>query len=285
MRKLTFIVENDIQQTMLQYYLIGQKNFSRRMITRLKEIPNGMLINGSHARSIDMVVPGDEIEINLPEDTMKSNLSDKVVPIVYEDDDMLVFNKPPFMVVHESKKHQQDTLANVFATYCNNNDVSMIFRPVNRLDRDTSGLLVVAKNQYSASWLCGAIKKQYIAVVVGCLPDDEGIINLPIRRKDGPGIMREVGEGGQEAETHYKVVDRNEKYTMIRVTLKTGRTHQIRAHFTHLGYPLVGDTLYGTNEDIKRQALHCSNMIIENKATGKIIEITAELPNDIKSLF
>lgn len=285
MRKLTFVIENGFDEIMLQDYLMGYKNFSRRMITRLKELPDGMLVNGAHARSIDRISAGDEVEINLPTDKMKSNLSDITVPIVYEDDDMLVFNKPPFMVVHESKKHQQDTLANVFATYCHQNNVDMIFRPVNRLDRDTSGLVAVAKNPHSASWLPSAIKKQYIAVVVGFLPNDSGIINLPIRRKDGPGIMREVGEGGQTAETHYTVVARNEKYTMIKVKLKTGRTHQIRVHFTHLGFPLVGDTLYGTNEDIKRQALHCADMIIENKVTGKIIEIKADLPDDIKSLF
>jgi 23S rRNA pseudouridine1911/1915/1917 synthase len=184
--------------------------------------------------------------------TLNGNL-ELAVPVVYDDEDVVVFNKPVNMPVHPSIKHQGDTLGNCFSAMY----PGLTFRPVNRLDKDTSGLCVVAKNAHSANLLQSTVSKVYYAAVCGVL-EGGGRINAPIGRVSESIILRQVMADGQEAVTDYDVVTTNGRYTLVKVTPITGRTHQIRVHFSYIGHPLAGDDMYGGDtSDIKEQALHC----------------------------
>lgn len=195
----------------------------------------------------------------------------------------MVFDKPPGLAVHPSIVHYGDTLGNLYAALYPNS----AFRPVHRLDKDTSGLCACAKNKLSASLLCSEgdrIEKTYFAVVSGEIVSG-GEIDLPIGRADGSIIKREVRPDGQRAETLYKPILRKNGKTLLEITLKTGRTHQIRVHFAHLGFPLCGDEMYGGDRrEIARQALHCGKMRLI-LPSGEPIEIESPLPLDIADLL
>ncbi len=208
-------------------------------------------------------------------------ITDDVKP-VYNDEDILVLNKPAFMPVHESRNHRGDTLANAAACYM---DSDTAFRAVYRLDRDTSGLVLIAKNELAACKLAGKIHKDYYAVCSGVLKG-KGTIDLPIRRVCESIIERGVFSDGEKAVTHWEAVSNKSNTTLLKINLETGRTHQIRVHFAHLGYPLLGDTLYGENTDlIKRQALHCKTIYFTHPITNKEMAIECDFPNDFKGLI
>ena len=286
MRTIEYVVKDGYSSIKACDYLRGVLGYSYRTMTSMRKEMGLLLVNGVPQRVVARVTSGDKICINIPEDTMKSipNAS-LIAEIAYEDDDVIIFNKPPFMPVHESKKHQENTLANVFAAHCVQTGQSLVFRAVNRLDRDTSGLVVVAKHQHIASMLTGKIHKEYIAIVCGEMPCDEGTIDAPIQRLAPDSQMRIVADEGQRAVTHYKVLGRKNGYTMISLTLETGRTHQIRVHLAHLGYPLAGDKLYGgTLTDISRQALHCESVDFTNEITNKRINIHRDIDKDMQRL-
>ena len=183
------------------------------------------------------------------------------MPVAYEDASVIVYDKPASMPVHQAKWHQSDTLANVFAADMANRGLSLPFRAVNRLDRDTSGLCVVAKNAHVAYCLANTLEKEYTAAVAGCPQPLCGTIDLPIARADAVDILRRVDPAGQRAVTHYRVTERDERASLVKIRLETGRTHQIRVHFSHIGHPLLGDVRYGGPADrLDRQALHCSRV-------------------------
>lgn len=183
--------------------------------------------------------------------------------------------------MHPSIKHQGDTLGNFFAAKY----PDITFRPVNRLDRDTSGLCIIAKNAFAAAALQNSVKKVYYAVVTGYI-DGEGIIDVPIAREKDSIIKRTVRQDGQRAVTHYKAIKSGKKYSLIEIKLETGRTHQIRVHFAYIGHPLAGDDLYGgSTEDICCQALHCGLLCFREPLTGKEITVTSPLRDDIQKLI
>ena len=223
---------------------------------------------------------GDEIVLLMCDETSIEPNPSLRVPIVFEDRDAVVFDKPVNMPVHPSVLHRDDTLGNCFAHLY----PDVTYRPVNRLDKDTSGLCVIAKNAYAAPIIAKSLQKVYTAAVTGIL-DCGGTIDAPIGRCDGSIIGREVRSDGQKAVTHYTVLDRSEDATLVRVTLENGRTHQIRVHFAHIGHPLVGDTLYGTaSELIPCQALHCSEMTFSTPSSGKVA-LHSEPRNDMINIF
>lgn len=256
---------------------------SSALLTKLKNTENGITKNGEFARTIDKIFTDDTIKISIEnKGKMPEKLITDDVKPVYNDEDILVLNKPAFMPVHESRNHRGDTLANAAACYMENDTA---FRAVYRLDRDTSGLVLIAKNELAACKLAGKIHKDYYAVCCGIL-NGKGTIDLPIRRVCESIIERGVFDDGEKAVTHWEAVGNKNDTTLLKINLETGRTHQIRVHFSHLGYPLLGDTLYGGNTDlIKRQALHCKTIYFTHPITNKKITIECDFPNDFKGLI
>jgi 23S rRNA pseudouridine1911/1915/1917 synthase len=256
---------------------------SSALLTKLKQTENGITINGKFARAIDKLSTGDRLKISIEsKGKMPAKLESSDVTVAYNDEDLLVLNKPAMMPVHESRNHQGDTLANVASCYMDENTA---FRAVYRLDRDTSGLVLIAKNELSASKLAGKIKKDYYAICKGEL-DGSGTIDLPIKRLGDSIIKRGVFDDGERAVTHWQAVEVKNGNTLLKINLETGRTHQIRVHLSHLGHALLGDTLYGGDTDlISRQALHCKTIYFTHPITNEEIVIDSEFPNDFKGLI
>lgn len=265
----------------LEDFLVKDAGVSKRFISRLKRTENGMTRNGILIRTIDTVNPGDTVILSFEDNSVLEPNPQLCVPVVFENDNLVVFDKPAGMPVHPSIKHQGDTLGNFFAAKY----PGITFRPVNRLDRDTSGLCIAAKNSYSAAALQNSAEKIYYAAVTGFI-DGEGIIDAPIAREKESIIKRIVSAQGQRAVTHYKAIQSGKKYSLLEIRLETGRTHQIRVHFAYMGHPLAGDDLYGgSTEDISRQALHCGSMFFREPLTGEKITVKSPVREDIKKLF
>lgn len=212
------------------------------------------------------------------------------IDIVYEDEDILVVNKPPFMVVHPTKSHQSGTLANGVMNYFNKTKQNCIVRLVNRLDRDTSGLVIIAKSQFAHQAMAkmfekNKVKKEYIAIVKGKM-EGKGTVDLPIDRPSLDSVKRCVIEGGQRAITHYEVIGSSEDVSIVKLILETGRTHQIRVHLSHIGHPILGDELYGEKSNIiQRQALHAFRLTF-NKLRGEdLVVCTANIPQDMLEIL
>lgn len=276
--KLTVSCEKPIT---LQKFLMEKKGVSRRLLTKLKRLENGITRNGRTIRSIDLVENGDVIILRPGDDRSLDAAASLSVPIAFENDAVVIFDKPGGMPVHPSVRHQGDTLGNYFAALY----PGLTFRAVNRLDKDTSGLCVVAKDAYSARLLQNNCTKTYFAVVHGITPP-HGTIDAPIARQQKSIITRCIRADGQRAVTHYSQLCSGEKYSLLQISLETGRTHQIRVHFAHIGHPLAGDDLYGgSREDINRQALHCGAVEFTDPETNKLLIVRSSFPDDIKNLF
>ena len=256
---------------------------SSALLTKLKQSENGITLNGEFARTIEKVYTGDTLKIVIAsKGKMPKKLENNNVSVAYNDEDIIVLNKPPLMPVHESRNHQGDTLANVAACYMDDDNA---FRAVYRLDRDTSGLVLIAKNELAACKLAGKIEKDYYAVCQGAL-EENGTVNLPIAREGDSIIKRTVSEKGERAVTHWKAVKSNGKNTLVKFKLETGRTHQIRVHMSHIGHALLGDTLYGGDTaQINRQALHCKTIRFIHPVTEKNIIVDCDFPQDFKGLI
>ena len=215
---------------------------------------------------------------------------DDIVPekmdldILYEDEYLLAINKASGIVVHPSSYHPNGTLANGVKDYLNN---KRKIRPINRLDRDTSGVVLFAKNEYiQERFVSLKVDKEYIAIVNGTPSPLVDTINAKIARKEGSIMERCVSEAGQEAITHYTVIEEHENYSVLSVKIETGRTHQIRVHMAYIGHPIVGDTLYGQESElITRQALHSYKTSFVHPITGEEIIIRAEIPEDMSTLL
>lgn len=268
------------QPCTLEQFLRNEKNVSRRLLTKLKR-QNGLWCNGKPLRSIDLVQYGDVIELRLPE--MPPLVANAVcpVPICLETADFVIYNKPSDMPVHPSQNHYTDTLGNCFcAAY-----PELACRPVNRLDRNTSGLCLFAKSAYAANQLQYRLQKRYYAVVQGVITET-GTISAPIAREQASIIVRCVRADGKSAVTHYRPLRHNAKYTLLQIQLETGRTHQIRVHMAYLGHPLAGDTLYGgSTADIARQALHCGRLLLPSADGSRYFTVGTPLPADMQALL
>ena len=271
----------DEQPMELQRFLTSRCGVSKRLLTKLKRTENGITRNGKLIRSIDTVNCGDVIVLKTEDSSFLEPNGQLSVRIVYEDESGIVFDKPGGMPVHPSIKHQCDTLGNFFSYKY----PDLTFRPVNRLDRDTSGLCLVAKDAHAANLLQGNCRTVYYAAVHG-ETDTEGTIDAPIARERESIILRCVREDGQKAVTHYKRLCCSNGYSLEEIHLETGRTHQIRVHFAHIGHPLAGDDMYGgLRTNIYRQALHCGKLTFISPDTGKETTVISELPGDIRELF
>lgn len=294
MSKITFAVSKETDGITVYNFLRSKCNVSYRLIKRLKRVPMGITANGEHIRTVDVLHGGDTVELNIPVDNNPTEPNAAPIDIIYEDEHIAVINKPSGMPVHPSRNHINDTLANAFSAHLIEiGEPNAAFRVINRLDRDTTGLVLTAKNSHAAALLHGRTDKVYYAVCQGILTDS-GTIDAPIRIMEGHGIQREVGEGGVRAVTHWTALKNMtltsssgnmHKLTLLEIHLETGRTHQIRVHFTSLGMPLAGDDMYGGSQDlIKRQALHCGRLNFNHPITGKPMEFKAPLPQDMADL-
>ena len=279
MRTIDFVITDENAGKRIKEFLRAF-GVSSSLLKKLKNTENGICKNGAPARTIDTVFCGDRLQINIEDSGKAPESADIKINLLYEDEDLIATEKPAFMPVHESRNHRGDTLSNAVADICGG-----AFRAIYRLDRDTSGIVLIAKNEFAAAKLAGRVRKDYYAVVCGKI-EGSGVIDAPIKRERESIIKRCVAPDGESAVTHYTAIKHSEKYTLIKLKLETGRTHQIRVHFAHIGYPLAGDTLYGgSTEEISRQALHCRDIYFSHPVSEEEIHIFCEMPQDMKKLI
>jgi 23S rRNA pseudouridine1911/1915/1917 synthase len=277
--------------------LTDHLHFSKRSIASLKNRSDGILLNGEHATVRAIVKDGDVLEI-INEDE-KDN-AEKLVPsstlpdIIYEDGSIIALNKPPFMPTHQSQGHFYDTLANSLAYYFSLQNRPFVFRSVNRLDRNTSGIVLVAKDRLASSKLSkqmkeNGISKTYLAILSGELPKGMGRIETHIRRKEKSIILREACEKTEDSKiaiTQYEVLAAKNGLSLVLATPVTGRTHQLRVHFSHIGAQILGDDLYGEASPlIKRHALHALKLTFAHPDTNDNTTLFAPLPNDMADII
>lgn len=283
MRTIKFTIPDNYSGTKLKSYLKNELKFSTRMINILKNDPIGLLLNDEHVRTIDIIKEGDILTVNMPDEKSSIPPSDcSDLDIVYEDEDIIIINKPPHLAMHPTHNHQGDTLANKIAAYYNERGI--VFRAVGRLDKCTSGLVICALNKHAASFLSGNVEKSYIAIAGGCFKG-KGTIDKPIYRPDPGKTLRAVGESGEHAVTHFESIVTDGKRSVLKVRLETGRTHQIRVHFSYLGAPLAGDDMYGSSDTtIDRAALHCATLDFIHPVTGENMHFEVDIPEDMDRL-
>lgn len=233
----------------------------------------------------DVVHEDDVITLSLPREKSDITPVEGVLDVLYENAFLLIVNKPFGMPVHPTKVHQTDTLANIVTWYQESRGESYVFRALNRLDKDTSGCVIIAKDRLTYSLVRDSIEKTYVAVCEGII-EDSGTINAPIGLADNSKIKRCVREDGAEAITHYRPITHSNGHTFLELRLETGRTHQIRCHMSHIGHPLAGDDLYGgSRELISRQALHCREVVLIHPFTGERLIITTAIPTEFSAII
>lgn len=286
---ISYINEDD--NLTLREVLLDKLNFSVRYVSKLKRFKT-VNVNKNFKKLDKKVKKGDLIEVSIQEDMANFKPQDLNLDIVYDDFDLIVVNKPPFMVVHPTKSHFENTMANGVTDYIVKKGEAVKIRFVNRLDMNTSGLVIVAKNPFAQHVLSSEMKeegfdKKYITVVKGVVEKDQDTVEEPIYRPTDDSVKRVVDPRGQESITHYKVIERLKGATVLEVKLETGRTHQIRVHMSHIGHPIIGDELYGSlDEDlINRQALHAYSLKFKQPRTKEILEFKTDIPQDMKKLI
>lgn len=285
------ITEKDSEKTILHF--LQEQGYSRNVIIHLKKTPESILKNGVWSYVNETLKTDDTLFIKIVE----NEGSPKIIPvnlpldIVYEDADILVVNKPADMPIHPSMNNYGNTLANAVMWHFSQQDIPYTFRCINRLDRDTTGLTILAKNMLSAGILSNRmqkrqIHKEYRAICTGIVPD-AGTICAPIARAAESTIERCVDfNHGEEAVTHYRLEKTDGRLSLVKLTLETGRTHQIRVHMEHIGHPLIGDFLYNPDDTtMNRQALHCCRLKFMHPITGKEMVFEAPLPEDMKKIM
>ena len=267
---------------------------SGTVIRRIKWLEDGILLDGERVFTSRRVEPGQVLTVRLSDPERRSGVVPAPGPldIVYEDGDMLVLNKAPGVLVHPGAGHFSDTIGNFLLDYYDRTGVEADFHPVHRLDKGTSGLMVVAKHPHAQEVLKNQLhtaefRRIYLAVCLGGPAEEAGTVDAPIGMAEGSIVARAVRPDGLPARTHYRVLERRGDRALVRLALETGRTHQIRVHMAYLGCPLAGDFLYGTEDKdlIPRPALHSSELTVRQPVTGETFTFTCPLPADMARLM
>jgi 23S rRNA pseudouridine1911/1915/1917 synthase len=301
---LVYIVPPEDDGILLKTVLQKRLLLSRKLLSRLKLTEEGITVNGARQYISVHVKAGDRVEVR-----MEQEESDDILPqnlplsIIHEDEQLLILAKDAGTIVHPTHGHYMNTIANAVVYYWQQAGVSYRFRPIHRLDQETSGVLAIAKNPYvhqqiSEQMIAHEIKKEYLAFVWGRMEDEKGTVNEPIDRDPERPHIRIVTPTGYSAVTHFQVVELYKQATLVRIWLETGRTHQIRVHMKHLGHPLMGDKMY-TREPgelgelteseelsnvLQRQALHAERLGFVHPGLREWTEYTADLPEDLMAL-
>jgi len=267
---------------------------SERLMLKLKRLDK-IKVNNETSHLNKIINIGDNITCDFDYDEDNSNVVSSPIPldIIYEDEAYLIINKQVGIPVHPSIEHYTDSLSNGVKNYFDKINLHKKIRPVNRIDKNTSGIVIFAKNEYVQESLIKQMKannfiKEYLAIANGIITEKNGTINAPIARKEHSIIERSIASNGGTSITHFEVISTNVKdnYSIVKCLLETGRTHQIRVHFSHIGFPLLGDTLYGTSSTlIDRQALHSHFVQFVHPISNKKVSYTAPLPNDMQILI
>lgn len=291
--EFTWQKNNDIEQK-VKSFLAGH-GVSHRMFTQIKHNGGDILVNGIHGRTVDFLKKGDKVTIIMPpeEDNDVVVTSFGELEIIYEDSNFLVVNKPAGMTSVPGRADREDTLVNRVKGHLKQQGATdLVPHIITRLDRFTSGLVLIAKHRFAHAMMdkqlqAHSVNKQYYALVTGEMPKEHDVIDAPIGRMDDDFIRREVRADGRDSQTEYWVEGTINGGSLIRIQLHTGRTHQIRVHFSHLGHPLLGDDVYGGPLDlgITRQALHAFYMSFEDPFTNELFEFKAPLPVDMQQLL
>lgn len=288
-RNIDYIIDEDSAGLRVEQFL-RRKRYSGQNLSEIKRMPKSILVNGVRYYMRQELSTGDHLQVRICETQNSEKIPPTKLPldIIYEDEDLLVLNKPAGMPIHPSLNNYTNSIANALAYYFQSQGKPFIFRCCNRLDRDTSGLTIVSKHLVSGSILSDMTKyrevhREYLAIARGSVTPFEGTIQAPLGRKEGTIIERTVDwEHGEDAVTHYKVVKEANGHSLVSLRLETGRTHQIRIHMKYLGYPLIGDYLYNPDmEYMTRQALHSHHMEFTHPITGEHMSFTAPLPEDM----
>ena len=287
--KLEYLVENNKYKNINEILSLEFKISTRLKNKLIKK--NMLFLNNTTCDTRAPVKVGDKLIIDFNYEEENSNIvpNGMDLDIIYEDEWLLIVNKPSGITIHPSILHFNNSLSNGIRFYFDKIGLKKKIRPVNRLDKDTSGLVIFAKCEYIQECLSlqmqeGILKKEYLCLVSGTINQKSGTINLPIARKEGSIMERCIDEKGKQAITHYKVIKEFKNYSLVECRLETGRTHQIRLHMASIGHSLLGDTLYGTSSSlISRQALHSYKIKFIHPITKKEIELIAKLPQDINA--
>lgn len=292
-RVLKYTVSEEYDDFAIDIFLKSH-GYSSANITAIKKMPNNVVIDGQWVHMNRKLKAGEILTVNIREE----DSSEKIPPvkmnldIIYEDEDIIVLNKPAGLSIHPSLNHYEDSLANGLAYYYEAQGKPFIFRCANRLDKNTSGLTVVAKHLVSANIISTMVKnrefhREYYAIVRGHIEPQSGTIDAPIGRVGDSIITRQVDfENGERAVTHYEVIEEKNGHSVVSIHLETGRTHQIRVHFKYIGHPLVGDYLYNPDmEFIQRQALHSHKIEFKHPITGEPMQFVADLPEDMAKII
>ena len=271
--------------------LYKEFGMSGRFVRKLKKSKT-IEINGENKSVYTRVELGDLIEIFFPIEVCEDIPNEDIkIKVLYEDKWLMAVEKPAGLLVHAIKEEQTDTLSNGISAYMKEKGEDYIVRHVNRLDRDTSGVILIAKNSYIHDQIAvqmsrGEVQKNYQAIVLGILDEKSKCLEYPIGKPDIKNIRREVMENGKPSATVYEVVAESENASLLNIRLITGRTHQIRVHMAYIGHPVMGDDLYGVcDESIERQALHAGSYIFKHPMTDEIVSIKSELPEDMRELI
>lgn len=288
------IIHYTIQEPQTVKQFLKVQGYSSQNLIQLKKDPAAILRNGEACLLNARLTPGDLLTIRICETQTSEKIPPVELPldILYEDEDLLVINKPANMPIHPSLNHYTNSLANALAWYFQEQGTAFVFRCINRLDRDTSGLTIVAKHMVSAGILSSMvanreIHREYLAIASGIVTPACGTIDAPIARKEGSIIERTVDfAAGEHAVTHYQTLQAQNGHTLLSLHLETGRTHQIRVHMKYLGFPLIGDYLYHPDTSlISRQALHSHRLRFRHPITKEFMEFTAPLPPDMAQVL
>ena len=277
----------------LEQFLRKEFGLTKRQIRQAKYRESGICVNDTRSRVTTVLNPGDHVSVLLEEEKQESLQivsGEGELRILYEDEDILAVDKPAGIVVHPSHGHYGDSLSNTVARHFRERNISAVIRPVGRLDKDTSGIVLFAKNQVAAARLmkqkeAGIFYKEYLALVQGTLDICKNTICTDLA-KDSQSMMKiKITEKGLRAVTHYEVLQVFGEYSLMRVYIETGRTHQIRIHMASIGHPLLGDRLYGKDKHMERTALHAASCSFIQPFTEKEISLRSELPDDMKKMI